>query len=105
MRKITLILVGVALLAGQTSRVAFSKERHHVRNARQFNAERFRNTNAYAAPLYVPDTGSAELPVQDAAHFGYGAGRCGYHSGYGGLYGDGLYPDNVCLDGGYHLID
>jgi hypothetical protein len=57
MRKITLILVGVALLAGPTSQVAFCKERHHVRNARQFNAERFRNTNAYAAPLYVPDTG------------------------------------------------
>lgn len=46
-----------------------------------------------------------ELPVQDALHFGYGAGVCGYHSGYGGLYGDGYYPDNVCEDGGDHLID
>jgi hypothetical protein len=46
-----------------------------------------------------------ELPIQDALHFGYSAGWCGYHSGYDGLYGDGLYPDNVCADGGSHLID
>ena len=46
-----------------------------------------------------------DLPVQDALHFGYGSGQCGYHSGRGGLYGDGLYPDNVCADGGSHLID
>jgi hypothetical protein len=46
-----------------------------------------------------------ELPVQDAVHFGRGSGWCGYHSGYGGLYGDGLYPENVCDDGGSHLID
>ena len=46
-----------------------------------------------------------ELPVQDALHFGYDSGRCGYHSGRGGLYGDGYYPDNVCSDGGSHLID
>jgi hypothetical protein len=45
------------------------------------------------------------LPVQDALHFGFSEGKCGYHSGYGGLYGDGLYPDNVCSDGGSHLID
>jgi hypothetical protein len=45
-----------------------------------------------------------DLPVQEALHFGYGAGVCGYHSGYGGLYGDGYYPDNVCTDGGFHLI-
>jgi hypothetical protein len=45
-----------------------------------------------------------DLPVQDAQHFGYGSGQCGYHSGRAGLYGDGLYPDNVCADGGSHLI-
>jgi hypothetical protein len=44
------------------------------------------------------------LPVQDSVHFGYGSGQCGYHSGRAGLYGDGLYPDNVCADGGSHLI-
>jgi ABC-type Mn2+/Zn2+ transport system permease subunit len=46
-----------------------------------------------------------QLSVEDALHFGYSAGICGYHSGYGGLYGDGHYPDNVCTDGGDHLID
>jgi hypothetical protein len=46
-----------------------------------------------------------ELPVQDALRFGYSEGVCGYHSGYGGLYGDGFYPDNVCEDGGNHLTD
>jgi hypothetical protein len=45
------------------------------------------------------------LSVEDAIHFGYSSGRCGYHSGYGGLYGDGLYPGNVCDDRGSHLID
>jgi hypothetical protein len=57
MRKIILTL-GLVLLASSTSQAAFSKERHHARNAQQFNTERFRNTNAYAAPLYVPDTRS-----------------------------------------------
>ena len=59
MRKIFFTVVGAALIASSMSQVAFSKERHHVRNARDFNIERFRNSNAYAAPLYLPDTGSA----------------------------------------------
>jgi len=36
-----------------------------------------------------------ELPVQDALRLGYGTGCRSYHSGYGGLYGDGEYPGNV----------
>jgi hypothetical protein len=59
MRKIILTLAGAALIAGSTGQVAFSKERHHFRNAQQFNTEQFRNANAYAAPSYVPDAGSA----------------------------------------------
>ena len=59
MRKVILTLAGAALIAGSTSQVAFSKERHHFRNAQQFNTEQFRNANAYAAPSYVPDAGSA----------------------------------------------
>jgi hypothetical protein len=39
-----------------------------------------------------------ELPVQDALRQGYGTGCRTYHSGYGGLYGDGLYPGNVYDD-------
>ena len=56
MRKIILTLVGAALLAGSSNQVAFSKERHHVRNVQQRITER---ANAYAAPLSVPDTGSS----------------------------------------------
>jgi hypothetical protein len=36
-----------------------------------------------------------ELPVQDALRLGYSTGCRTYHSGYGGLYGDGEYPGNV----------
>jgi len=36
-----------------------------------------------------------DLPVQDALRLGYGTGKWAYHSGYGGLYGDGYYPGNV----------
>jgi hypothetical protein len=36
-----------------------------------------------------------DLPVQDALRLGYGTGKWAYHSGYGGLYGDGDYPGNV----------
>ena len=36
MRKIILTLVGAALVAGSTTQVAFSKERHHVRSVQQF---------------------------------------------------------------------
>jgi len=39
----------------------------------------------------VPD----DLPVQDALRLGYGTGCRTYPSGYGGLYGDGLYPGDV----------
>jgi hypothetical protein len=56
MRKIILTLVGAALIAGSTTQVAFSKERHHVRNVQQFNSERIRNAKAYA----LPDVGPAD---------------------------------------------
>ena len=53
MRRIVLTLVGAALIAGSTSQVAFSKERHHV--ARQCSCERFRNANANANHDAAPD--------------------------------------------------
>src|SRR6516225_1440992 len=55
MRKIFFTVVGAALIASSMSQVAFSKEHHHAYNGRQFNAEKFRNSNAYAAPSHVPD--------------------------------------------------
>jgi hypothetical protein len=34
-------------------------------------------------------------PAQDAIRFGYGNEYPTYHSGWGGLYGDGNYPGSV----------
>ena len=53
MRKIILTLVGAALIAGSPMQAAFSREHHHARSARQFTAEQFRNSRAYAAPSYA----------------------------------------------------
>jgi hypothetical protein len=36
-----------------------------------------------------------KLPAQDAINFGYGNAYPTYHSGWGGLYGDGNYPGTV----------
>jgi hypothetical protein len=35
------------------------------------------------------------IPAQDAIRFGYGNIYPTYHSGWGGLYGDGDYPGSV----------
>ena len=50
MRKIVLALLGVALMAGSTTQVAFAKSHHHVRHERQFTSERFLNSNAAVMP-------------------------------------------------------
>ena len=39
--------------------------------------------------------GRHRLPAQDAIRFGYGNVYPTYHSGWGGLYGDGNYPGSV----------
>jgi hypothetical protein len=57
MRKIILTLLAAVLIAGSTTQIAFSKERHHVRHARQFTSEQFRNSNAAipALPERIPN--------------------------------------------------
>jgi len=40
----------------------------------------------------------SDLPVQDALRLGYGTGYKTYHSGYGGLYGDGEFPRERLLE-------
>jgi hypothetical protein len=50
MRKIILAFLGAALMAGVTTGTAYSKERHHVRDARQFTIQDFRNSNAGETP-------------------------------------------------------
>lgn len=45
----------------------------------------------------APDAYAYEpnLPVENALRWGYSQGYSHYPSGFGGLYGDGRYPDNV----------
>ena len=57
MRKIILAFVGAALMTGVTTGTAYSKERHHVRDARQFTSQQFRNSNAGEIPA-LPQTWS-----------------------------------------------
>jgi hypothetical protein len=39
--------------------------------------------------------GDPNLPVENALRWGYSQGYSTYPSGFGGLYGDGRYPDNT----------
>ena len=51
MRKAVLTVLGASLMAALTVQVAAAAEHHHTRKAAQVQAsERFRNSNAYAAP-------------------------------------------------------
>jgi hypothetical protein len=52
MRKIVLAFLGAALM---TTGTAYSKERHHVRDARLFTRQHFRNSNAGEIPA-LPET-------------------------------------------------
>jgi len=48
-------------------------------------------------PRYVGDPTAPPkgLTVENATRWGYGQGYGAPHTGFGGLYGDGLYPGNV----------
>jgi hypothetical protein len=50
MGKIILAFLGIALMASATTGTAYSKERHHVRDARQLTVQHFRNSNAGEIP-------------------------------------------------------
>jgi len=54
-----------------------------------------RPTRAATAYPRVYVYAEPNLPVENALRWGYGQGTSYYHSGFGGLYGDGLYPGNV----------
>jgi hypothetical protein len=79
---IRFVLMGAAILALVTPTSA--REINHVRNA----------THGAVASHHVFDL-DRNLPVEDALRLGYSQGYEHYPSGYGGLYGDGLYPGNV----------
>ena len=63
---------------------AMARDIHHRGPMR--GAAAYSNAYAYAEP---------RLPVENALRWGYSQGYSYYPSGWGGLYGDGRYPDNV----------
>jgi hypothetical protein len=69
MRKIILAFLGAALM---TTGTAHSKERHHVRDARLFTSQHFRNSNA------------GELPALPETNYSSEAGAWGSMTGFGG---------------------
>lgn len=48
-----------------------------------------------APPPVVAYSEEPNLPIENALRWGYSQGYSNYPSGYGGLYGDGRYPDNT----------
>jgi len=59
------------------------------------------------APVAVPAYGAygePSLPVDQAIRFGYSQGYANYPSGWGGIYGDGRYPDNTISNSRYNTL-
>lgn len=48
--------------------------------------------------------GEPNLPVENALRWGYSQGYSNYPSGFGGLYGDGRYPDNTISSSRYNTL-
>ncbi|WP_298261822.1 hypothetical protein [Bradyrhizobium sp.] len=57
-----------------------------------------------AAPPPVVAYGEPSLPVEQAIRFGYSQGYADYPSGWGGIYGDGRYPDNTVSSSRYNTL-
>ena len=77
-------LIGAAVLSLVLAAPATARDIHHLKGA----------TAGEAADPHVFNY-DRDLPVQDALRLGYSQGYSEYPSGFGGLYGDGLYPGNV----------
>ena len=57
-----------------------------------------------AAPPHVAAY-EPDLPIENALRWGYSQGHSNYPSGFGGLYGDGRYPENtVSNPGAYNTL-
>jgi hypothetical protein len=76
-------LTGTAVLViGAVAAPAQSADVHHYK----------RYLRAVPPPVvaYEPS-----LPIENALRWGYSQGYSNYPSGFGGLYGDGRYPENT----------
>lgn len=56
-----------------------------------------------AAPPPIVE-GEPNLPIENALRWGYSQGYANYPSGFGGLYGDGRYPDNTVSNSRYNTL-
>jgi hypothetical protein len=81
-------LTGAAALALALIGVAAS-------NAQGTDGRQVRRHLHAAPPPVVAYSEEPNLPVEDALRWGYSQGYSNYPSGFGGLYGDGRYPDNT----------
>lgn len=75
-------LLSLALAVGSSASQAQTVNDHQYR----------RHLHAVPPPVvaYEPN-----LPIENALRWGYSQGYSNYPSGFGGLYGDGRYPDNT----------
>jgi hypothetical protein len=64
---------------------------------------RARHVAHRAIPPITAD-GDPNLPVENALRWGYSQGYSAYPSGFGGLYGDGRYPDNTISSSRYNTL-
>jgi hypothetical protein len=101
MRKAALSTIGALLIAGSAVQMVSASERHIRRGCDRWD---FRQAhNQWNGPfdatphrdVYRELYGPHRIPAQDAIRFGYGNAYPTYHSGWGGLYGDGDYPGSI----------
>jgi hypothetical protein len=101
MRKAAPSIVGALLIAGAGVQMASTSEaREHRGHDRWGFRQAYNQSNGLfdATPhrdVYHELYGRHRIPAEDAIRFGYGNEFPTYHSGWGGLYGDGDYPGSV----------
>ena len=78
-------LIGATALALVLAAPAMARDVHHVVRGASPGVVVYPHVRDY----------DRDLPVDDAMRQGFSQGREEYHSGFGGLYGDGIYPGNV----------
>ena len=91
-------LVGVSALSLMLALVAPATAQDTQRVA-----HRAKHAPPVAAPAYGA-YGEPSLPVEQAIRFGYSQGYADYPSGWGGIYGDGRYPDNTVTNPRYNTM-
>ena len=61
----------------------------------RIDAQRSKDRARAVTPRANVNSIDPNLPIENALRWGYSQGYEYYHSGFGGLYGDGRYPGNT----------